>query len=354
MARPGITFDDVANAAQQLTVQGINPTIETVRASTGTGSSSTIAHHLKEWKARQAQAKSFCSLDKVPEELMITVKGIWERVLNGADEKVTEIKQELDQTITTLKEQNKTLEVNNARWQQQFHQMKQEKDGLDSDKAALEQIIRKLENEKTALIVENDEKKKQLQDKQERIEELHRLNKQVQLNLEHYHEASREQRMLDQQRYEQIQAQLTQNMNQLKQELALLNQQRNSLQQELEQLRYSKTFLQDQHNQLALQHEAIQSRVDQAEKEILQHVTGEQHWQNQYQKTLEKLEEQNKTLINLQSQIAVLNQKLSDTQNELKDVNEQNNFLTKERWVLGQENAQLIGQLKQFEKFEVN
>lgn len=351
MSRPGITYDDVANAAQQLAAQGKNPTIETVRLLTGTGSSSTIAQHLRAWKTRQAQAKVFCNAGKVPEELMMTVKGIWERVLDGADEKVTEIKQELDQTIIALEEQNKKLEEDNTRWQQQFHQMKQEKEGLGSDKAALEQMIRKFENEKTALLVENDGKKKQLQDKQERIEELHRLNKQVQSNLEHYHEASREQRMLDQQRHEQTQTQLVQTINQLKQELTSSSQQRNSLQQELEQMRYGKTFLQDQHDQLTVQHETIKSRLDQAEKELLKHAAGEQHWQNQYQKTQEKLDEQNTVFINLQSQLAVLNQKLSDIQSELREVGEQNKFLTNERWVLGQENAQLVGQLKQFEKF---
>jgi len=70
-------------------------------------------------------------------------------------------------------------------------------------------------------------------------------------------------------------------------------------------------------------------------------------------KIQEKLDEQNTTLVNLQSQLAVLNQKLSDAQSELKDVSEQNKFLTNERWVLGQENAQLVGQLKQFEKLEL-
>lgn len=351
MSRPGITYDDVANAAQQLAAQGKNPTIETIRFLTGTGSSSTIAQHLRAWKNRQAQASAFSSAGKVPEELMMTVKGIWEQLLIEADEKVAKIKQELDQTIIALEEQNKKLKEDNTRWQQQFHQMKQEKEGLASDKTALEQMIRKFENEKTALIVENDGKKKQLQDNQERVDELHRLNKQVQSNLEHYHEASREQRMLDQQRHEQAQTQLAQTINQLKQDLTSSNQQRNSLQQELEQLRYGKTFLQDQHDQLTVLHEAIKPRLDQAEKEILQHATGEQHWQNQYQKTQEKLNEQHTLIINLQSQLAVLKQKYSDIQSELNEVSEQNKFLTNERWVLGQENAQLLGQLKQFEKF---
>src|SRR5205823_2111634 len=97
---------------------------------------------------------------------------------------------------------------------------------------------RKHEHEKIALTVESDNMAKQLQEKQGRIDELHRLNKQVQENLEHYYEASREQRMLDQQRHEQTQTQLAQTINQLQQELTVLNQQKNSLQHEFEQIRY--------------------------------------------------------------------------------------------------------------------
>jgi len=354
MSRPGVTYDDIANAAQQLAAQGKNPTIESIRLLTGTGSSSTIAQHLRIWKTRQAQAKTFCSADEIPEELMMTVKGIWQRVLSGADEKVTAIKQELELAITVLHDQNKKLETENIQWQQQFHQMKQEKEGLASDKAALEQIIRKLENDKTALTVETDSRKKQLQDKQERIDELHRLNKQAQANLEHYHEASREQRMLDLQRHEQTQTQLTQTINQLKQELSTSNQRKNSLQHELERIQYEKTLLQEQFDKLSIQYEITNSQLTQTQNELLQHMTIEQHWQNQYQKIQEKLDEQNIVLMNLQSQLVIQTQKLSNTQSELKEVNEQNKFLTNERWILGQENAQLTGQLKQFESWSLS
>ena len=352
-SRPGITYEDVADAAQQLVAQGKNPTIEIIRLLTGTGSNTTIAQHLKVWKNRQAQTK-FSMKEDLPPEIVLTVKGLWEEIINEAEEKVTAIKQECEQTIAALKEQNKNLEEDNANWQQQYHQMKQEKEGLASDKEVLEQIVRKLENEKIALIVENDNRKMHLQERQERIDELHRLHRQVQVNLEHYYEASREQRMLDQHRHEQIQTQLVQTINQLKQESTALNQQKNSLQHELEQIRYTKTFLQDQHDQLTVQHETIKSRLDQAQKEVIQHAHAERHCQNHYQKAQEKLDEQNTALINLQSQLVILTQKLSDTQGELKEVSEQNKFLTHERWALGQENAQLVGELKQCEKLEVN
>ncbi|WP_169728165.1 DNA-binding protein, partial [Massilia alkalitolerans] len=52
MARAGILYSHVAKAAAQLTAAGKNATVDTVReALGGTGSKSTIAPMLKQWKA---------------------------------------------------------------------------------------------------------------------------------------------------------------------------------------------------------------------------------------------------------------------------------------------------------------
>lgn len=53
MPRPGLTYDDVAQAANTLNQQGTNPTIQNIRESLGTGSPITISKHLKTWKEAQ-------------------------------------------------------------------------------------------------------------------------------------------------------------------------------------------------------------------------------------------------------------------------------------------------------------
>ena len=98
MSRPGVTYDDVVNAVEQLTIQGVNPTIDTIRSLTGTGSNSTIAQHLRLWKNRQTQAKEFSQKGELPEALMRILEDLWQRLCAKANEKVTETKQELEQT----------------------------------------------------------------------------------------------------------------------------------------------------------------------------------------------------------------------------------------------------------------
>lgn len=53
MARPGITFDQVAEAATVLTAEGVRATLDAVRERLGTGSMNTIQRHLKAWRENQ-------------------------------------------------------------------------------------------------------------------------------------------------------------------------------------------------------------------------------------------------------------------------------------------------------------
>lgn len=55
MARPGITFEQVAAAADALMGQGLQATINAVRERIGTGSPNTIHKHLTAWRAARPQ-----------------------------------------------------------------------------------------------------------------------------------------------------------------------------------------------------------------------------------------------------------------------------------------------------------
>lgn len=63
MARTGITYDEVAAAADGLVGNGEQPTIQAIRAVLGTGSPNTIHRHLTAWK----QAASPAEQRKAPE-----------------------------------------------------------------------------------------------------------------------------------------------------------------------------------------------------------------------------------------------------------------------------------------------
>ncbi|PMV96507.1 MULTISPECIES: DNA-binding protein [unclassified Pseudomonas] len=80
MARSGVLYVHVAQAAAQLVAAGHNPTIDGIRAALGgTGSKSTIAPLLKRWKAAHPGTLAQAELG-LPAELVLAVKGVYEKV----------------------------------------------------------------------------------------------------------------------------------------------------------------------------------------------------------------------------------------------------------------------------------
>lgn len=210
MARPGVTYLDVSNAAQQLVAAGRTPTIETIRIALGTGSNSTLGTHLRTWKSKQDQTQQIAIKENIPEELISALKGVWERVMNQSEDRIQTIHQETQQELMQLKQEVQRLQKGNAISQQQYHQIKQERDGFVHEKAAVEQLLTNAKIEIATLSEKLAGTDQQNQEKQARIDELHRQNQQVQTNLEHYRAASLEQRLTDQQRHAQQHKQLEQ------------------------------------------------------------------------------------------------------------------------------------------------
>lgn len=63
MARPGVTYEQTAAAADALLASGVEPTIRAVREALGTGSPNTLHAHLTRWRAqRQPVVAPVCEL----------------------------------------------------------------------------------------------------------------------------------------------------------------------------------------------------------------------------------------------------------------------------------------------------
>src|SRR5437868_11897316 len=96
MARAGILYSHVAQAAAKLATEGKNPTVDNVREALGsTGSKSTIAPFLKRWKAEHEDVV-LAQDAGVPRELLQVVKGLYESLQQDAEKKVNEIVAEME------------------------------------------------------------------------------------------------------------------------------------------------------------------------------------------------------------------------------------------------------------------
>ena len=114
MARSGILYSDVAKAASQLTELGHPVTVDNVRKMLGdTGSKSTIAPYLRQWRENHA-LESESSRLKLPPSLLSAVQSLYEGMQQEAEIRFTEAEKLHEETVASmqaeLQAQKKRLE----------------------------------------------------------------------------------------------------------------------------------------------------------------------------------------------------------------------------------------------------
>lgn len=123
MARHGVDFETVKQAALKLLSKGVSPSVQRIRELLGTGSNSTIAEHLKIWREQHAAKKVHHLPASIPEELINTFETLWQTAMEHAEQHLTDVKESLnaqeeklnqekiiaDKTIAELKSQHDSL-----------------------------------------------------------------------------------------------------------------------------------------------------------------------------------------------------------------------------------------------------
>jgi chromosome segregation ATPase len=102
MARAGVNASHIIQAAESILADGHTPTVDRVRDYLGTGSKSTIAPLLKQWRT----ANESKNVDHgLPADLMGVVKSLYERVHQHADAKIEQIQNECNSITEILGQQ---------------------------------------------------------------------------------------------------------------------------------------------------------------------------------------------------------------------------------------------------------
>lgn len=330
MARAGVTYQEVVEAATKLVGQGKNPTVEQVRLVLGTGSSTTIANHLRQWRVNQEASVLTALKENIPAEMVAMLKGLWERLVNLSEAKLNVIQHDNQQTIAQLQQEVEKYKTNNQRWQNLFNQWRQEKAKLSNDLLTTQQEFEFANKEIVAFRATEEGLHRQLQEKQDRIEELNKLHQQTQSNLEHYRESAREQRMLDQQQFESQKQQL-----------------QNDIKNMREQWSIEKTKLLETNHQYQQKIQQLRNKVNEIQQEKEKYKNDSEHWQMQHAKLQIVHDEKSSTLFSFQSEVQFLNQQLKESNHAIALLENKIKLIEHEKWAIGQEKAILEGQLKQ-------
>lgn len=347
MARPGISKHEVFAAATELVGRGTEPTIEQVRGILGTGSNSTIAHFLREWRALRAKGDSVSLDEGLPHEFIGLMKGLWQRVLKEADSQINIIRQDSEQTLAESKKALDAVKHDHAQLETQYHHLKVEKNSLEQEKITLEEVLL----EKHQSIISLNEKQNglatQLDEKQQLIDELRALHKQTQHNLEHYREQTRAERVLNDERHAREREQLKETIKAAQQRLVIAQQDKIKFEQHADKISHEKALLQANHEAMEEKFNKLQQYSQKLENERDEHALSFKNERELHAILQKKFDEQTAIFIELQKQVAVFSQQLNDARAEVNALKEQNNLLSLEKWELAQEKAQLVGETKQ-------
>lgn len=340
MSRNGISYSDVANAAIKVQAQSGNPTVDRIREVLGTGSKSTIARHLKDWKTNNGPIASACEL---PADLVALVTGLWECLQNKAEQQILQNEQEASQKISELDNGFKLEQKKNIEQQEQISNINEL---LIQEKAANATLEENLANERIEASKNQDRitsLEANLTENKDENTKLHTHLHNMQNNLEHY-QAS---------------------MQKLQQEQSLaMDKQKSQFEMELSSLRQQLFTSTSDNNQLSLRIEQLQQQarifegIEQRNKDLEQNiktveiklnVLEEKHKEtiDNNQTMIQNIDTKTQQLVESEQKIAVAASRLNDSEKALQMAEDKIATLRHEILFIVQEKANFEGQIKQ-------
>ena len=199
MARHGITYHQVAKVASQLCEDGKNPTVDNVRQALGsTGSKSTIAPLLKQWKIEH-QKVVVESDTGWPVELLQAMKSVYEKLQADAKQELEVTRDEhhialqaMTDQMNALKAENSALSMSNAGLSINLQQTTDDFAALQQKQEALNLNLATLQSDHVGL-------QQRLLDRSTEIAALNQQLTQARIQFEHYQESITAQRAAERQ-----------------------------------------------------------------------------------------------------------------------------------------------------------
>lgn len=346
MARAGVTYHDVAKAAEAIKNRRQEPTVDRVREQLGTGSKSTIAPLLKRWRSHNGEAADVSGL---PNDLVEVVKALHERVQQMADHRIEQARQEFEALNEELRKEltnaNNTIAQLTARQQDlgdQIARFTEEKRLQDKSLEEARVSLVKAESQR-------DEALARANDLKGSVSELKQENRNIRDHFEHYQQRTAEDRQHERDQFRMVNRGLKDQIQDLQHRLAQA------------ELRSSELFdanaqLQRNANELKQANAALNSDlngkiedIQNLKNELEEALTKSRKYQHKNDQLAENMVMLTTQKADVDKQVAVLSQALGAAKAELKTTQDKVAFLTDENKVILQEKAMIQGQFKQLQ-----
>ena len=347
MGRIGITYQEVAKAISTLQSQQKNPTVDHIREILGTGSKSTIARFLREWKSKNGLQND--DDGALPSDLINLVKGLWGALQEKADNQSAESMKECDEKIVQMQRQliqHRQLQSDSVA---KIHTLEEQNHLKTEEINALKQALNVEQHEKIKITERATNLESSKEQSQAEIERLHQLLKHVQDNLEHYQAATQQ---LRQEQALQIEKQRSEFDQRILQQQTTINE----LSSQNSALEMQRNFFQNQHEAIDYDYRLLVSRNTTTQEEYAKLEISLNQMEKDYDALLKKLDEQSNVLeskhmnvMELDIKLKLNAEKIASLENDLSSANNKIHTLRHDHQFMAQEKANLEGQLKQFQ-----
>jgi chromosome segregation ATPase len=338
MARSGVLYVHVAQAAARLAAEGKNPTIDSIRAALGgTGSKSTLAPLLKRWKSAHSSTLAQAELG-LPAELVLVVKGVYEKVQAEAALQVEQAEQRYQAATAVLQEQLQQAVVERDTL---LGEQEQQAQVLAVAQAHNQELAGTVQRQEIALARLGSEKSGLEQRLADRVTEVASLTQQLhqaQGQFEHYQASVAQQRTDERQSAEQRHQRQEHELTELRQRL--LTQQTHLGELRAREQHCSQDNEHLQNTLLTTQEALSQSRS--AQKHLILQVTELKQTHQALEQRHEQIQQRS---IELHTNLVVTERELSLQAQRLTQASSQLTELITEKQLLLQDNAVLSSQL---------
>ncbi len=349
MARTGVTYFDVSQAATTLSDQGREPTVDTVRALLGTGSKSTIAPLLKQWKAKYAGVVNE-EKSGLPRELLATVKGLYEGLQQQAHAQIEAIQAQARTEVEHARKIQLELDHRNRATEEALTQLRTEYTQALSERDAQRGILVEVQQAHAVLQSQVETLEQRLKDKAREITSLKEQLELAQRNLEHYRESVRQQRDQERMEFDRQLRQHEQSLREAREEFKALRVEQDRAVREHTQVLASRDHLRTESASLQVRNEKLVATLQERQyliSKLEDRCATLEQSQSVAIKRIEQLELQN---VQLEKGAAADLEKIRGLDAALKTSQDAIEDLRNENSSLGQEKAMIAGQFKQLQQ----
>ncbi len=331
----------IAQAAKHIQSNEQNPTVDRVLAHLGTGSKSTIAPLLKEWKQKQRELND-SNTEGLPPELVLAIKSLYQQTHNRADERIdtekrkaTEIVERIQKEAENQKSVIETLKEQYGSAKASLTEAIQDNEELKRDKAKLNALNIELTTEKKALVEQIIDLRNSLKDQKMEVSKARN-------QLDHYQNTMAEERKREREQYQS-------QIDYLKQSNQQMAMQKDDLSSQLKDVRAINSEHQENTAAINIKHHELKEKYQSLEGELarikpqLEQVNQKAEGLEQKSNTIEtELASTEKDKLVLQAQLEFLESSRAKYESKA-------DILTMKNFDLNQENTALHKQLKELQ-----